>query len=293
MYLIETKGEADQEVGAKARAAVAWCKSASESGVSWEYLFVPEGIFQRFNTNKIELLKGACAGELSRLMEVSESGQAQLPFYQVPAEETKTLRTLFIRDDDFDNLPANFQKMVDEAVNLFNFVKDKQSSFSPCFTPLLSPWDQVSKALVLSLLKSEVPNRKPEQDRYFEPDYFMISERDINWLRKNASSLKKALVYNSFIMPIGLVSFCLEYAKMDPPIILEGIFKSIRNQFGRFRTSKLFDRIEHIRNFRNTYIAHQDENNPLTDLEQAKVELKNWISGLSAMVKVIQKTAAE
>lgn len=293
MYLVETKGEADQEVGSEARAAVAWCKSASESGVPWEYLFVPEEIFKRFNSNKIELLRGACAGELSRIVEKSESGQAQLPFYQVPAEETKTLRALFIRDEDFENLPANFQKMVDEAVNLFNFVKDKQSSFSPCFTPLLAPWDQVSKNLVLALLKDEVPNLKLEQDRYFEPDYFMVSERDTNWLRKNASSLKKALVYNSFIMPIGLVSFCLEYAQMDPPIVLGGIFESIRNKFGRYRTTKLFERIEKIRNFRNTYVAHQDENNPLTDLEQVKVELKNWISGLSAMVKVVQKAVAE
>jgi len=147
--------------------------------------------------------------------------------------------------------------------------------------------------LVLALLKDEVPNLKLEQDRYFEPDYFMVSERDTNWLRKNASSLKKALVYNSFIMPIGLVSFCLEYAQMDPPIVLGGIFESIRNKFGRYRTTKLFERIEKIRNFRNTYVAHQDENNPLTDLEQVKVELKNWISGLSAMVKVVQKAVAE
>ena len=293
MYLVETKGEIEQDVFAKAKAAVAWCSSAKGSGVPWEYLFVPEAIFKQFAGNKIEMLSAACAPELSRLLQISDTTQPQLPFYQVPVVETETLRTLFINEDDFKNLPDNFQKMIDEAVNLFNFVKDKQSSFAPCFTPLLSLWDQVSKSLVLSLLQREVPIVKSLQDRYFEPDYFMLSDRDLSWLRKNAAALKKALVYNSFIMPIGLVSFCLEYSQMDPPIVVGGVFETIRNKFGKFRNTKLFERIDHIRAFRNTYIAHQDEHNILTDLEQAKVELKNWISGLSAMVKVIKKVKEE
>jgi len=285
-YLVETKGEVEQEVFAKARAAAAWCKSASGSGVTWEYLFVPEDIFRKFNGTKIEMLRDACAPELARLLQVADARQPELPFYQVPEIETETLRDQFIKAEDYQTLPESYRKMIDESVNLFNFIKDKKGSFAPCFTPLLPSWDQVSKNLVKTLLLPEIPHIKADQDRYFEPDYFMINDRDLTWLRKNAAALKKALVYSSFIMPIGLLSFCLEYARMDPPINVGGIFASIRNKFGKFNNSKLFERVDHIRNFRNTYVAHQDEQNQLTDGELARIELKNWITGLSAVNKV-------
>jgi len=287
MFLVETKGEVEQDVFIKAKAAVAWCKSASESGVNWEYLFVPEDIFKNFAGNKIEMLRDACAPELSRLIQISDTTQPQLPFYQVPVSETEGLRSLFIKEDDFNNLPENFKKSIDESVNLFNFIKEKQGSFSPCFTPLLSLWDQVSKAFVLGLLKNEVPIQRYDQDRYFNPDYLLINDRDLTWLKKNAAALKKALVYSSFIMPIGLLSFCLEYAQMVPPILVGGVFEAIRDKFARFSNTSLFSRIDHIRNFRNTYVAHQDEEHVLTDVDLVKIELKNWISGLSFMHKVI------
>jgi len=176
--------------------------------------------------------------------------------------------------------------MIDESVSLFNFLQNKGSSFSACFTPLLKSIDAASKALVVSLLEDSVPTNKAQQDAYFMPDYFFISERDQSWLKKNAAGLKKALVYGSFIMPISMLSFCLEYAKMDPPIEVGGVFETIREKFGKFNASHLCDRVNHIREFRNKYVAHQKEDAELTDVEFAQVELKNWITGLNAIHRV-------
>lgn len=284
-YLVETKGEVEQEVFAKARAADAWCKSASSSGTEWEYLFVPEDIFKKFNDTSIVMLRDVCAPELARLLNVAENQQPALPFYQISQAEKENLRDQFIKPEDYQVLPENYQKMIDESVNLFNFLQDKKSNFSPCFTPLLPSWDQASKNLLVSLLQPEIPHLKEEQNRYFEPVYAMISERDAVWLKKNASGLKKALAYGSFIMPIGMLSFCLEFAQLDPPVRVGGVFESIRKKFGKFNQTKLFERVEHVRTFRNTYVAHQGENSQLTDVEQTQVELKNWITGLSAVHK--------
>ncbi|MFZ3071237.1 MAG: hypothetical protein WA110_08990, partial [Anaerolineaceae bacterium] len=284
-YLVETKGEVEQEVFAKARAADTWCKSASETGVKWEYLFVPEEIFKKFNDHTIERLQAACAPELARLLEVAGSQQPALAFYEISEVEKKTQREQFIREGDFLTLPKEYQVQITSAADLFAFIQGKPQSFSPCFTPLLRSLDQAASTLVVNLLKDSVPHQKGQQDSYFMPDYFDLSERDRDWLKKNAAGLKKALVYGSFIMPIGMLSFCLEYARLDPPFRVGGIFETIRQQFGRFNKSSLYERVEHIRNFRNKYVAHQSGESDLTDAEQARVELKNWISGLGAIYK--------
>jgi len=85
-----------------------------------------------------------------------------------------------------------------------------------------------------------------------------------------------------------LLSFCLEYARMEPPMRVDGVFESIQTRFGRFNKSQLFERVEHIRNFRNKYVAHSTDEVELTDLELAKVELKNWATGLVAIYKAAQ-----
>ena len=285
-YLVETKGQVDQEVPAKAQAAAAWCRSASASGVKWEYLYVLEGIFSDFTGSTLEMLRNTCAPDLRSILQEAGTQQPALPFYSISTEQKESLREQFIKTEDYDQLPDSYRSMIDESVSLFNFLQNKGSSFSACFTPLLKSIDAASKALVVSLLEDSVPTNKAQQDAYFMPDYFFISERDQSWLKKNAAGLKKALVYGSFIMPISMLSFCLEYAKMDPPIEVGGVFETIREKFGKFNASHLCDRVNHIREFRNKYVAHQKEDAELTDVEFAKVELKNWITGLNAIHRV-------
>lgn len=284
-YLVETKGQVDQDVPIKGQAAAAWCQSASDSGTRWEYLYVLEGKFSGFTGSTLDMLKSVCAPDLQDLLKTAVTQQPALPFYQISTEQKESLRDQFIRAEDYARLPESYRTMIDEAVSLFNFLQNKGGSYSPCFTPLLKSIDAASRAMILTYLKDSVPTQKAHQDAYFMPDYFFISERDQEWLRKNAAGLKKSLVYRSFIMPIGMLSFCLEYARMDPPLNVGGVFATIREEFGRFNRSQLCERVNHIRAFRNKYIAHQEEDTELNDVEFARVELKNWITGLSAIHK--------
>jgi type III restriction enzyme len=287
-YLVETKGEMELEVLAKAKAAVAWCKSASQTGTSWEYLFVPEAIFQTFNDTTVERLSQTCAPELSRLLQDAERLALPLPFYQIPETEKQAQREIFIKEEDFLSLPEDYQNSILEASELFTFIQTKNQSFAPCFTPLLRTIDDASIKLIFALLKEYVPISKTEQETFFMPDYSRISEVDKKRLMNNGAAFKKALVYNSFIMPISLLCFCLEYARKTPPLAVDGIFSVVHQQFSRYNTSKLYDRLDHIREFRNKYVAHQHEEMKFS-ADEVKVELKNWISGLSAITKAVRE----
>jgi len=75
---------------------------------------------------------------------------------------------------------------------------------------------------------------------------------------------------------------------MRPPLPVDGIFSAIYQQFSRYNNSQLSDRLNHIREFRNKYVAHQQTEMKL-NAEEVKVELKNWISGLNAITKAIRE----
>ena len=47
-YLVETKGQVDRDVPLKARAAIEWCRASSAKD-KWDYLYVPDAVFQRYN----------------------------------------------------------------------------------------------------------------------------------------------------------------------------------------------------------------------------------------------------
>lgn len=55
-YIIETKGREDKDVPRKAKAAVAWCEAASNSNCRWEYVYVPQGVFERLTGDSIAAL---------------------------------------------------------------------------------------------------------------------------------------------------------------------------------------------------------------------------------------------
>lgn len=281
-YLVETKGEMEQEVASKAQAAVAWCKSASQAGVEWEYLFVPEGLFRRFNDTKLQMLADACANELQRLISDAASQQPGLPFYETSEEEKKTHRQEFIRDEDFENLPEMYQESIENAASLYAFIESKQQSFSPCFQPMLKALDRASVNLINRLLKSEIPADSKSRDRFFNVVEARYSVSDGNWLRGQASSFKKLLVYSNPVMPVGLLSVCLELGRQPRSTGEDNIIRLVEEKFNRYGNTQLPDRVEHIRTFRNNFIAHQDEDSEV-DHETARVELKNWATGIAAL----------
>lgn len=285
-YLIETKGEMEQEVAAKARAAVAWCASASKTGREWEYLFVPEALYKRYNDTTIQALASACAPELNRLVKDAETQQLGLPFYMVSEEEKQNHRELFIRDEDFQLLPEMYQESITDASDLYAFLATKQQSFAPCFQPMLKAVDRAASNLMNQLLKAEIPAEKAARDSFFNVECDYCFQADLNWLRGQASSLKKLLVYGNPVMPVGVLGGCMELGRNPKSRGEYGIISLVESQFGQFKSGALPDRVEHIRVFRNSFIAH-GKAETFVDQETAEKELKNWATGIAALHKAL------
>jgi type III restriction enzyme len=241
---------------------------------------VPEGVFETFNGNTIDMLAKACTPALVNLISEAQSAQMTLPFYDVSVEKKEDYVGEFISAKALEELPSRYRKAIEESVSLFKFLENKGSTLAPCFTSMLGVLDEAAKALILSLLEPDMPPARDAQKAYFEPRLPKLSDKDSGWLRTNGSSLKKALVYRNFVMPLGLLGFCFDYSRQGG-LKADGVFVSVEKNFSRFGNSTLPDRVAHIRSFRNTYIAHQEKE--LTDAKLAKEELGNWIGGLIAL----------
>jgi len=75
---------------------------------------------------------------------------------------------------------------------------------------------------------------------------------------------------------------CLDYALNDTTKI-GGVFETLQTQLRFQGGRKLLETVTRINDFRNTYIAHQEEE--LTDQSLAKQELKIWIEALQRIGK--------
>lgn len=275
--LVETKGRVDKDVPAKARAAVAWCKSASARKSKWEYVFIPQGVMGKLSSNRMEDLARTCVPALADLVAEEEDRQLPLPFGE-EAEVASSLMETFISEKDLDSLPSRYRKAVEHAVTLYQFtVSKKDFSFAPIFTSLLGPLDEAARGFILHLLLSDVPVSSAEQMSFFDPYYGNLHRKDVNWLKGIANNLKRTLVYRNGVMPLGLLAFCLDYAGSDEPAV-GGVFQSVRQRFLPYASVELSKEINEIKDFRNTCVAHQEKE--ITDPEKAKEALKGWINGL-------------
>ena len=284
--LVETKGREDKDVPAKARAAAAWCKAASTKKVKWSYLYVPQGVMGKLSSNRVDDLMRTCAPALSDLVKEPDTQQLALPFGEAP-EVAASVMDAFISPQDLETLPSRYRRAVEHAVILFQFTETKQDmSFAPVFTSLLGPLDEASRGLLLHLLLPDVPAQPVEQNSYFEPYYGNLPKKDVNWLRVIANNLKRTLVYRNGLMPLGLLAFCLDYGRRDDQPV-GGVFKSIREKFSQFKDTALYQMIDNIKEFRNTFVAHQEKE--LTDRKIAKAALKAWIVGLTQIYRIHHK----
>lgn len=86
--LCETRGRTDRDVPLKARAAVSWCKAATRKKVKRQYLYVPQGIFETMNDNRIETLMRTCEPTLNDLLRETVDRQLTLPFGEAGSGES-------------------------------------------------------------------------------------------------------------------------------------------------------------------------------------------------------------
>jgi type III restriction enzyme len=78
-------------------------------------------------------------------------------------------------------------------------------------------------------------------------------------------------------MPIGLLKWCLEYAKASKRE-LGGVFRAVKDGFASVAKSDLTELLGRVYDFRNLYVAHQKEE--LRDVEQTRQAMREWISCL-------------
>lgn len=284
-HLVETKGRADRDMAARARAAAEWCKSASTKKVKWDYLYVPQDIFARITRDTIDELARACAPALAELVEQAESPQLVLPFAEVAERERKEQVEEFISAADLERLPKRFRDQIEQAILLFRFLERKESAtFGSVFQPLLGPVDELAEAIMVKRLEGDVPTVPADQRLYFEPDLSALDPREAKRLLDRGRQLKKLLVFRTPLMQVGLLIFCLEYAaktKAPPPGVLASIVRNMATVDGQ-----LLQRAQSMYDFRNTYVAHV--NAQLTDAALARRSLKDWIEGVIELFAVAQ-----
>lgn len=276
-YLVETKGQVDRDVPLKARAAIEWCKAAG-----WEYVFVLEGVFHRFNGADFSQLVKACAPALRDLVDEAKY-QTDLPLFagqgllddKIPAAQFVVPESLLA------GLPERLKRAADEAISLYRFFENKPGvNFAPVFAALLGAVDECAKCLVLRKLSPYLPMNQVEQQDWFSPYLGNVDARMRRHYEDLGRNLKKTLVFRSGVSPLGMLRSCLDFALNDTTQI-GGVFDAINSEMRFSGGRDLLDRVRSINDFRNTHVAHQES--PLTDPQPARKALVEWIETMEKL----------
>jgi type III restriction enzyme len=279
-YLVETKGREDKDVPAKARTAVAWCKSASSKSLKWTYVYVPQGVYERSSCNELKDLVTLCKPALQELLTEDVVIQPSLFARQDEASELRIDE--FVAVGDFEALPPAYQQSVRHALTLFRFTEQKDGlPFSPAFNPLMGSLEKSSTALLVERLTPYVPSVKAEQKDFFEPEMTGIETKTAKRYQDEFRKLERTLVYRTPISPMGHLKFALEIGLKETH--KAPIFEALRRGFNGASAKDLFEVLQGVYNFRNKYIAHQ-EHDAITK-ELARQQLKQWIVCLSLLNK--------
>jgi len=276
-YLVETKGKTDVDVPVKAQAAMAWCQSAS-NGTKWQYLYVPQSVFERIESDNIDSLARACEPALKELLDETRELQTALPLYSGEEDTVESDVAEFLPVKVFKKLPSRYQKSIEQASQLYSFFeKKKGANFSPAFQPLLGSMDEAARGLMMKRLLDDVPSNPVEIDDFFAPYLGNLPGKVKGHLLKNAANLKKTLIYHNGLWPMGLLAFCLEYG-IKGEKNMGGVLDSVKSRFRAPQDAELYTKIENVNGFRNTFVAHAEKE--LTDSKRAKEELGRWIEAI-------------
>jgi len=285
-YLVETKGREDKDVPRKARAAVAWCEAASTPDCRWEYIYVPQGVFERLTGDTFGALVRTCQPALKTVID-SEDTSDQLPLFAAAAlaeavEDDKAPQLKGIVDDAIlKALPPRYRKAAEQATMLFRFFENKEGmNYSPVFTALLGSLDEAARGMIVRRLQPAMPATVPDQKTWFDPYLRDADRRSQPRYEKMAQNLKRTLVFNNGIMPLGLLRDCMEYALNDNTRI-DGVFQAVKAKFKVAGGRDMLATLTRIYDFRNTRIAHQEKE--ITDPKEAEHNLAGWIKGLKAL----------
>jgi type III restriction enzyme len=270
--LAETKGTGfarDPTVAVKAKAAQEWCRAASTSSSSWEYVYVPQKVFEAFAGEELGELIGSCKPALVRLVKDASSPQLIL---DVEVEDVRAQVEAFIAGDTYDALPAGDRLAIRQAIQLFDFMGSKSDALlAPVFQPLLGRIDNAAETVLVKRLEPQLPSSPAARESFF-------SGGSGKFLDERVRSLKRLLLNRSPIMPTGLLVFCLDYASKEQSTRV-GVLQAVQVEFKDIAASDLGDVVKRQYDFRNEYVAHE-KREPLRSVEAARDALGVWIDAL-------------
>ncbi|UBF27595.1 DEAD/DEAH box helicase family protein [Kovacikia minuta CCNUW1] len=282
-YLVETKGREDRDVPLKAKAAIAWCEAASSEITQWHYLYIPQGVFERMAGDTVAELARACAPALQNLIQSEEFQDLPLFVNLGQVDEEASAVDSLIDPAILNALPSRYRRAADQSVMLYRFFENKEGmNYAPVFTALLGSIDEVAKGFLVRRLQPELPVTVDAQKAWFAPYLGGVDRKSEDYYRKLAQNLKRTLVFNNGLSLIGLLRSCLDYALNDTTKI-GGVFEALQTQLRFQGGRKVLETVTRINDFRNTYIAHQEQE--LTDKNLAEQELKIWIEALHMIGK--------
>jgi len=246
----------------------------------WEYLYVPQGVFERLSGNTVAELARMCTPALAELIEAEDFEKAYPLFASVTRTDERPPEAAAVVDEaTLAALPPRYREAAEQAIEIFQFLRTKKTRFSPVFTPLLGSIDEASRGVLKRHLAGDVPAAPDERDRWFRPDDLSSlkpgTARDMEDL---GHYLKKILVDDAGLSPVGTLRSALDYA-CNSKFTLGGVFESLRKRFGGAKV--LFESVQKVNSFRNKYIAHQVKD--LMDADLSEENLKIWVATLNAL----------
>jgi len=285
-YIIETKGREDRDVARKARAAIAWCEAASSEAAPWEYVYVPQGVFERLTGDRFDDLLRATRPALTTLLG-EEAAESEPPLLAAIAKATAAEQekppdvTQLVPEATLAALPPRYRQAVTQALMLYGFFENKEGmSYAPAFNALLGSLDEAARGLLKRRLQADIPPLAPEAEDWFSPLLDKADRKKTRFYQDVSRNLKKTLVYDSGISPLGLLRNVMDYALNDTSKI-GGVFAVAKGKFQVKGGRDVLAKVQSVNDFRNTRVAHQEE--PLTDASLAKRELLLWVETLRTL----------
>ena len=223
----------------------------------------------------------ACAPALQTLVDEKELQEAAPLFAEAIARDTKAILPTFVDQATLDSLPETARKAANEALLMFDFLSKRDDvNLAPAFTALLGPLDNAATALVNLRLGPLVPGLPADQRTWFEPFVQGQTARPADHYKRVAQNLRKTLLFQSGLMPLGLLRDCFDFALNDKAKI-GGVFGSVKQAFLYTGSRKVLEEVTAVYDFRNKHIAHQES--PVSDAKPAGLALGKWIRTLALL----------
>ena len=252
---------------------------------------MPQGVFERLTGDTLAALARTCQPALQALID-SDDTSAQMPLFaaaaQAEADELEKAPEMkgIVDEATLQALPPRYRKAVEQATMLFRFFENKEGmNYSPVFNALLGSLDEAARGLLVRRLQPAMPPKVDDQKTWLDPYLRDVDRRMQSHYQNMAQNLKRTLVFNNGIMPLGLLRSCMEYALNDNTKI-DGVFQTVKEKFRVAGGRDLLATVTRIYDFRNTRVAHQEKE--ITDPKEAQQHLVGWIKGLKTLTEAGQ-----